>query len=302
MSKKQKKKERQSECVIPPPIPHEALSALVFKPDIEGADKIAAYVEGQSQGKTVIHAEKVMTEYVLGRQYDCWDVRQKKARFWVITPPTNLYLQRLFPSLNYALSFHIGVTARMMAQHTPNAGVLEQVMMADAWRRWEEAGEILNAAQEAEDFQSVGMRSRECLISMVRMLAKPAMVPEGAEVPQGANVVAWCTLIADHIAHGSSADKVRGYMKATSKAGWEFVNWLTHARSATQADAMLGHELTQHVLGVFGTAFLRHQQGIPDRCEACGSYRIGMWAGEAGVPKRPRCEACGRMKDEAVVN
>jgi hypothetical protein len=299
MGKKQKQKKDQArECVIPPAIPDEALSALVFKPDVGGADKISAYVGGQMRGKRVTHAEKVMTEYVLGRQYDCWDVRTKKTRFWVITSPTNLYSQQLFPSLDYALSFHIGVTARMMAQHTPDAGMLEQVMMVDAWRRWEEAGETLNAAQEAEDFQSVGMRCRECLISMVRILAKPAMVPAGTDAPQGANVVAWCALIADHVAHGSSADRVRGYMKATSKAGWELVNWLTHVRGATRADAILGHELTQHVLSVFGTAFLRHQQGIPDRCEACGSYRMGLWAGEPGVPMRPRCEACGWMKDE----
>jgi hypothetical protein len=85
-------------------------------------------------------------------------------------------------------------------------------------------------------------------------------------------------------------------MKASSKAGWELVNWLTHVRGATRTDAILGHELTQHVLSAFGTAFLRHQQGIPDRWEACGSYRMGLWASEPGVPMRPRCEACGWTK------
>jgi hypothetical protein len=33
------------------------------------------------------------------------------------------------------------------------------------------------------------------------------------------------------------------------------------------ADAMLGHELTQHLLSVFGTTFLRCQQGISDRAK-----------------------------------
>ena len=108
----------------------------MFKPDLEDANKISAYVEFQMHGERVTHAEKVMAEYVLGRQYDCWDVRTKKTRYWVITSPTNLYSQKLFPSLDYTLSFHIGVTTRVMAQHTPQTGVLEQVMMADAWRRW----------------------------------------------------------------------------------------------------------------------------------------------------------------------
>jgi hypothetical protein len=77
------------------------------------------------------------------------------------------------------------------------------------------------------------------------------------------------------------------------------VNWLTHARTAARADAILAHEVTQHILAIFGTAFLRHQQGMPDRCEGCGSYRIGLWAAEPGVPMKPRCEARGWMKGDA---
>lgn len=300
MSKKRKKgkKSKAKHDVIPPPIPAEVLSELVLPRDEEDVAKIASYVEGQSKGEKVVHAEKVATEHVFGRKHECWDVRTNKSRLWVITEPTNLYEQRLFPSLDYTLSFHIGVTARVMAQRAPDAGVLEQVMMADAWRRWEQAGDILNAAEEAEDFQSVGMRCRECLISMIGVLGKPAIVPPDQSAPQAANVVDWCGLIADHIAHGPSAQRARAYLKSTSKAGWEFVNWLTHARNATRADALLGHELTQHILSVFGTAFLRHEQGMPDRCGACGSYQIGLWADEPGVPLRPRCQRCGWMKDD----
>jgi hypothetical protein len=167
--------------------------------------------------------------------------------------------------------------------------------MPDAWRRWEQAGEVLN---EAEDFQSVGMRCRECLIVMVRTLSTPNMVPANIMAPKHADAVHWCELIANHVANGSSAKEVRGYLKATSKAAWELVNWLTHAQNATRADAMLAHEVTQHVLAVFGTAMFRHRQGIPDRCADCGSYRIGLWADEPGVAMRPRCQACGWMASE----
>jgi hypothetical protein len=137
-----------------------------------------------------------------------------------------------------------------------------------AWRKWTQAGEALAGAAEPEDFQSVGMRCRESLIAMVRGLAMPAMVP-GAEPPQAANVIAWCELIANYVARGSSADAVRSYLKAISKQAWQLVSWLTHANGATRADGVLALEVTQHVLGVFGTAMLRHRQGVPDRCEAC---------------------------------
>jgi hypothetical protein len=78
------------DCVIPPAIPVEALSGLLFEQDEKSAEQIAAYVEQQSRGETVTHAEKVMSQRVLGRTYECWDVRTDKTRLWVITSPTNL--------------------------------------------------------------------------------------------------------------------------------------------------------------------------------------------------------------------
>src|ERR1700732_1007620 len=93
-----------------------------------------------------------MTEHILGQKYECWDVRTNKARLWVITPTTNLYDQKLFPSLDYTLSFHLGLVARFMAQHEPKTGVLEQMTLPAAWRRWEQAGQALNKAEEPEAF------------------------------------------------------------------------------------------------------------------------------------------------------
>jgi hypothetical protein len=39
--------------------------------------------------------------------------------------------------------------------------------------------------------------------------------------PKRADVVGWCDPIADHAAHGSGAERVRRYLKAVSKAGWD---------------------------------------------------------------------------------
>src|SRR5260370_26463765 len=144
--------------------------------------------------------------------------------------------------------------ARVRSREKPDVSALEQMTMPTAWRRWEQAGEVLNEAEEPEDFQAVGMRCRECLIAMVRAVGLAEMVPAGADRPQAANVVEWCSLIGNHVAHGSSSERMRGYLKAVSKAGWEFVNWLTHAHGATRADGLFAHELTQHILAIFGTA------------------------------------------------
>lgn len=285
------------ECLIPPPIPIEALSDLLVERP-QNADDIASYVEWQSPGEKVMHAELVTTEHVFGEKHECWDVRTNKSRLWVITGPTNLYDQSLFPSVDYALSFHIGVTARVRSRDKPRVSGLEQMTMPAAWRRWERAGVILNEAEEPEDFQSVGMRCRESLIAMVRALGLKQMVPKGSLPPQKSNVVEWCNFIANHVAQGSSAERMRGYLKAVAKAGWEFVNWLTHAQGATRADGLFALELTQHALAIFGTAAFRHRQGVPDRCEDCGSYRLGMWSPDPDMPLRPHCLACGWSKTE----
>lgn len=297
-----RKEPTSDDCTIPPPLPTAALPSLVLPRDEDEVRRIVEYVEWQSRadGETVVHAERISEEYVIGRKYECWDVHTDKSQLWVITSPTNLYDKKLFPSLDYTLSFHIGLTARMMARHEPGIDALEQITMPDAWRRWEQAGEVLNEAEEAEDFQAVGMRCRECLIVMARTLANPAMVPPDTSPPKHADVVHWSELIANHVAHGSSARHVRGYLKDTSKAAWELASWLTHAQGATRADAILAHEVTQHILAIFGTAMFRHRQGIPDRCATCGSYRIGLWADEPGTPMRPRCQACGWMKLETA--
>jgi hypothetical protein len=303
MTKKQKparkRKAAASDCTIPPAIPAAELPNLVLPRNDDEVRTIAEYVEWQARGETVVHAEKLSTEHVMGRKHDCWDVRTNKERYWVITSPTNLYTHKLFPSLDYTLSFHIGVSARMMSKREPDVDILEQMTMPDAWRRWEQAGEVLENAEEAEDFQAVGMSCRECLIVMVRTLSTPDMVPENAGVPKHADVVHWCEMIANWVAKGSSAKEVRGYLKSTSKAAWDLVGWLTHAQNATRADALLVHDITQHVLAIFGTAMFRHRQGIPDRCDDCGSYRISLWADEPGVPMKPRCEACGWIKPVA---
>jgi hypothetical protein len=295
---KRRNKAPVDDCTIPPPIAAKDLPRLVLPRNDDEVQKIAEYVEWQAKGETVEHAEKVSTEHVMGRKHDCWDVRTDKERYWVITSPTNLYLQTLMPSLDYTLSFHIGIAARMASSKPVDVSAFEQIVMADAWRRWEQAGELLNKAEEAEDFQAVGMRCRECLIVMVRTISQPQMVPAGAEAPKHADVVHWCELIANHVAKGASAKEVRAYLKGSSKRGWDLVNWLTHAQNATLADAMLAHDVTQHVMAIFGTAMFRHRQGIPDRCGGCGSYRVSLWADEPDVPMKPQCEACGWIKPD----
>jgi hypothetical protein len=94
-----------SDHVIPPGIPIEALPRLVFEQDERSAEEIAEYVEGQSHDEKVLHAEKVMTQNILGRQYRCWDVRTDKTRFWVITHRLTFTTKPYFRALTIPYHF-----------------------------------------------------------------------------------------------------------------------------------------------------------------------------------------------------
>ena len=260
---------------------------------------VSDYVETQARGEKVLHAEKVKSEHLLGRDYDCWDVHTNKDRYWVITSPSNLYSQRYFPSLDFTLSFHIGVTARIMARSrgAPDEG--QKARLTPVWRRWEQAAETLDMAEEAEDFQAVGVKCRECLIQLVRSLAKPEMVPPGEDTPQRSNFISWSELVANTVAGGASAERVRGHLKATAKSAWELAGWLTHANGATRHDAVFVLDAAHTVLAAFGHAVIRHESGSPERCPNCGSYNLDVgFNPELPRPYVSECEECGWQTPE----
>lgn len=141
--RQKKKRKFKEECTIPPALPRHVLSTLVMV-NPRSKKAIANYVEVQAREK-VLHTEKIKTEHVLGHDYECWDVHTNNDRYWVVTDPTNLYSHDLFPSLDYTLSFHIGVTTRMMhsSRGAPNKAHESRFMAM--WRRWEQAADALGA-------------------------------------------------------------------------------------------------------------------------------------------------------------
>ncbi len=294
-----KKRKIEDEHTLPPiPVKSVLSSFTLSNPTSKRA--ITDYVWTQARDEKVLHAEKVSSEHVVGRDYDCWDVHTDKDRYWVITSPTNLYSQKYFPSLDFTLSFHIGVSARIMAMQRGAPNPSHKSRFTPVWRRWEQAAESYDDAEEAEDFQAVGMRCRETLIQFVRVLAKPEMVPAGEEAPKRADVVGWSNLIANNIAPGDRNSYVRGHLKALSKSAWDLANWLTHQAGSTRPDAEIVLDATQNVIDTFGTAVMRHESGAPEKCPDCGSYSLDVGF-EPELMPRPyilECENCGWQKQQ----
>lgn len=260
---------------------------------------IISYWESQSPpDQEVTHAEKIHTESLGGgNKYEVWDVHTTDGRWWVITNPTNLYLQEQFPSMDYALSFHVGVTQRVLYGDRRTRETDEQRdRLSTSFRRVEQADDALREANEAEEFQAVGMRCRECLLAFMRETATEEMVSEGQESPRRGDFIHWSELVVATIASGSSSSRLRSYLRTSAKSTWELVNWLTHAENATRLDGELAVEATGHVLTVFSYALVRYERGEPDRCPICSSYRLTSdYRPELGTSGAyvTICESCG---------
>jgi len=252
-------KKEKGECVIPSAMPVEVLADYVLKANGDEADRIRSYVEWQAPDETVKYLERIASESIFGQQMDAWDVRTNKNRWWVITNPTNLYSQRLFPSLDYTLSFHVGVTTRMVQSEMSEEQERAHDHINQLWNRLARARSTLFEAKNVEDFQSVGMKCRECLLFLTQSLGQTEMVPEGQEAPQHGNFIDWCELIADHLTHGASNEQLRSYLKAISRSTWQLVNWLTHAQKAGRFDGAMATEATENVLQSFMTAWIRNE-------------------------------------------
>lgn len=255
---------------------------------------IVDYLASEAPHERVTHLEKLKTERVLGRKLDAWDVHTATNRWWVITEPTNLYPQAQFPSLEIAISFHVGLMARAEARQARTARPEQAVRFARAWRSWEQAGEAMEGADEAEEFQAVGMRCREALIAFVQQASESVKSPEAP--PKRSDYVGWSSILADVLASGKSQERKRGYLKGGAKDTWELANWLTHARDATSFDAFLCFDATRHTLSTWSVVFMRRELNVPDRCPSCASYQLSTFS----RPTRSRsvnqftiCEACG---------
>ena len=116
------------------------------------------------------HVEKLTSEYVLGHQYDVWDAHTSDGRWWVITNPVNLYSQDQIKSMDVALSFHICLMSRVMNRE-PLRARRQDAWVLEVIRRLDVAAESLDRAKEVEDFQAVGMRLRETLLTLAAKLA-----------------------------------------------------------------------------------------------------------------------------------
>lgn len=263
-----------ADCVVPQhAVPAEELGRYSVERDPHSEKDISLYVESEAREESVKHVEKVKEEVVLGEVYEIWDVTTDKDRWWVITNLTNLYSQRYFPSLDYTLSFHIGLMMRLRSR-PEGARSAAPSPFDDVFRRQEQAKERFDIAVEAEEYQAVGMNLRECLISLVGALRRRVSIDSTTERPQDSNFVAWAALLMDELCRGNSNKELRQYLKGTAKDTWQLVNWLTHHRGANKTASSIAIHGCDTVVGHFVQVLEREKTDHTEQCPVCKSRKI----------------------------
>jgi hypothetical protein len=250
----------------------------------------------QAPDERVDLVQKVYVEQLHGITHAIWDVHTDKERWWVITEPTNLYSQTQFPNMDLALTFHVGLCLRIPRGGRRDLADLGVEPFLACWGAFQEAQDAIGMAQEIEDYQALGVRCRECLLSLVHSV-QDAVAISAPDVKRS-DFVGWCDAIADAVLTGPSQKPRRQLLKSSAKATWDFVNWLTHSRSSHFHDAEAALASTEQTLSLYTTALIRYIRGVPDRCPACGSQRLSPERGSHSndptkLYERPVCTACG---------
>ena len=256
----------RDECIIHThPVPPGELDRYSVEPDPHSERDISSYVEGQAPDESIQHVEKIKHEIVLGDVYEVWDVTTDKDRWWVITNLTNLYSQTHFPSLDYTLSFHIGLMMRLR-NRSDRVDSSDPTPFDEVFRREEQAESKHDSALEAEDYQGVGMLLRESLISLVGALRRRTELSDEIDPPKDSDFNGWTDVLMNQLCGGSSNKNLRQHLKNTAKETWQLVNWLTHAKKANKTASSIAIHSTQTIIGHFIQILERDRVDKTDVC------------------------------------
>jgi len=255
------------------PIPATELVRYTIDTDPDSERDIARYVEIEARGEQVQHVERIKTAVVLGIKHVVWDVITDQDRYWVLTDLTNLYQKKYFPTVDFVLSFHVGLMMRI--RDRPYGDRADEPSAFDElFRRQEQARTRLHDAVEVEDFQAIGMLLRECLLSLVSTTRDRVTLNQSDHLPKGGDFVGWTDMLYGSLCPGSSNKALRQHLKNTADETWQLVNWLTHSRSATSSATLIALEASDTIIGHTVGLLERYRTAGVESCPTCQSRDV----------------------------
>lgn len=260
--------------------------------------EIRQYVESQTRDSAnrVRLVQRVGRRRIAGHTHDLYDVWMDDAdRWWVITGFTNLYFQDDFNDIDHAFTYHLGICALLRERTRVATDEESMEVVGRPWRRFVKAVDAMSEAEEAEDYQAVGIRCREALLALVREHSSAPWLGEPEEPPKAADFKGWVSMHSTALSSG----RVRSFLRDLAERVWDLTVWLQHFSDATELDAEMVLEATAHFLRTFALAVRRFEAGSSARCPGCESYRLAQDGnveerdGASGYASNDVCLACG---------
>jgi hypothetical protein len=127
------------------------------------------------------------------------------------------------------LIFHIGLAA-FMAERSRSAfeEAEAEEQVASSWRRFQQAVDGMNDAEESKDFQAVGVKCRGSLIALAKDHSGVDWLGEVGERPKSADFTGWGSIFAERLSEG----RMRSYLKALVDRTWDVTVRLQHDSNA----------------------------------------------------------------------
>lgn len=262
--------------------------------------EITEYVEWQASDLKVTFCQKVYSESILSHRHDVWDVHTTKDRWWVITNPTNLYSQNMFPNMDLAVTFHMGLMLRIPRSERPTISSGQIEPFTKAYEAISAAHDAMGQAHSVSDYQTVGVRCREALLAFTSIAQVVFPWTDEADSPKKADFKGWIEHICSVALVGDSNKYRRQLLKSQATSAWTFVNWLTHSTSSNWHDAEVGLQATEMVVSLCTNAATLYIREVPNECPDCGDHHLTPLRAvnpnnENEVWERASCTVCDWM-------
>jgi hypothetical protein len=171
---------------------------------------------GKLKDDQVEIVQKVDRRRVGSITYDLYDVWMSSGqRWWVITNHTNLYAQEDFRNIDQVFTYHLGLMQITNEQFKTEPDELQAEYVSKSWRQFMRAVDAMAEAEEAEDYQAVGMRCREAILTLAREHQDAEWVRVPDDRPKAGDVD-WLRIYADSLTTG----RPRDYMRALADKPW----------------------------------------------------------------------------------
>jgi len=113
--------------------------------------------------------------------------------------------------------------------------------VASSWRRFQQALDTMNDAEESEDFQAAGVKCRDALLALAKDHAAADWLGEVQEPPKTADFKGWGNIFAERLSEG----RLRNYLKwglHLAAVMFEFaqVSWSRQGRPACWRSRLRG--------------------------------------------------------------